>query len=82
MMSVDGGRLDQLPDLTLRGRGDSRPATRDEGHEVARIAAGLAAHELPVKLEDANGNRIRPESCRLFVVQDPGDGLIRIIDPA
>ena len=82
VMSVDGGRLDQLPALSLRGRRDGRPATRDGGEEVARITAGLAARELPVKLEDANGGRIEPGSCRLFAVHDPGGATIHIIDPA
>jgi|GEM_PF-5728532 hypothetical protein len=82
MISVDSGRLDQLPALSLRGKPDIGPATLDGGEEVALIPAGLAAHETPVKLEDLNGRNIEPRSCRLFTVDDPGGSTVRIIDPA
>jgi hypothetical protein len=81
VISVDGGRLDQLPALSLRGRRDSRPARRDGDDELMQIAAGLAAREVPVKLEDTNGHRIEPRSCRLFAAHDPADATIRIIHP-
>jgi Double zinc ribbon len=81
VISVDGGRLDQLPALSLRGRPDGRPASRDGDDEVLQIAAGVAAHEVPVKLEDTHGHRIEPRSCRLFAAHDPDDATIHIIHP-
>jgi hypothetical protein len=82
VISVDGGRLERLPALSLRGRLDSRSASRDGGEEIEQILAGLAAREIAIKLEDANGRRIEPRSCRLFVASDRDDSAVRIIDPA
>jgi hypothetical protein len=82
VISVDGGRLDQLPALSLRGRPDRGPTSPDGDEEVALIPAGLAAREIAVKLEDLNGRGIEPRSCRLFAADDPGGPAVRIIDPA
>jgi hypothetical protein len=82
VISVDGGRLDQLPALSLRGRPDSGPASLDSHEELVSIPAGLAEREIPVKLEDLNGRRIEPRSCRLVAADDPDGSTVRIIDPA
>jgi hypothetical protein len=82
MISVDGGRLDQLPALYLRGRPDSGSASDNGDEEITRIPPGLAAREIPVKLEDLNGRRIEPRSCRLLAADGPGVPPVRIIDPA
>jgi len=82
LISVDGGRLDQLPALSLRGGAGRGPVTQSGGGEIALIPAGLAAREIPVKLEDPGGRRIEPQSCRLFAADDPDGGVVRIIDPA
>jgi len=82
LISVDGGRLDQLPALSLRGGAGRGPVTQSGGGEIALIPAGLAAREIPVKLEDPGGRRIEPQSCRLFAADDPDGGAVRIIDPA
>jgi hypothetical protein len=82
MISVDGGRLDQLPALSLRGRPDSRPASLNGDEEITLIPAGLAAGEIPVKLENPSGHRIEPRSCRLFAADSTGAPTVRIIDPA
>jgi hypothetical protein len=81
VIRVEGGRLDQLPALSLRARPDNRPASRDGDEEVTQIQAGLATREIPIKLEDVKGRRIEPRSCRLFVARDPDGASVRIIDP-
>jgi hypothetical protein len=82
VISVDGGRLDQLPVLSLHGGPDSRPSSLDGDEEVVRIPAGLAVRETSVNLEGRSGRRIEPRSCRLFAPDDPGGLIVRIIDPA
>lgn len=82
VISVDGGRLDQLPALSLRGSIADQSARGSAAGEVARIPAGLAAPETTVRLEAVNGRRITPRSCRLFVAQDQDQVAIQIIHPA
>lgn len=77
---VTADRVDQLPDLVLRGRTDSRPASPADP-EIHTIEAGSAERETAILLADKEGRRVQPRSCRLFAVNDRDGDAVAIIDP-